>query len=71
MTVDVDKRFYTPTEAAASLGIGMTWVYAELNNGRLSSIKIGRKRLIPSAELDAYAELLIAEARIVPGKARP
>ncbi len=49
----------TPEEAANVLGIGRTFVYELIANGRLESIKLGRRRLIPMEAL----ERLIAELR--------
>jgi excisionase family DNA binding protein len=34
------------TEAAEALGLGRTSIYALINDGRLETIKIGRRRLI-------------------------
>ena len=34
------------TEAAKALGLGRTSIYALINEGRLETIKIGRRRLI-------------------------
>ena len=49
----------TPEEAGAALGIGRTFVYELLATGKLESIKLGRRRLIPREAL----ERLVAEER--------
>lgn len=48
-------------EAARRLGIGRTTCYAEIAAGRLPSVKVGRRRLVPVAALDAYVDLLDSE----------
>ena len=49
----------TPEEAAKRLAIGRTFVYELLASGRLESIKLGRRRLIPAEALES----LVAELR--------
>jgi excisionase family DNA binding protein len=44
-------------EAARIAGVGRTTLYAELQAGRLPSVKIGRRRLIPA---DALAKVAAA-----------
>ena len=41
-------------EAAAALGIKRTLVFAELARGRLRSVKVGRRRLVPSSSIADY-----------------
>lgn len=43
-------------EAANALGIGRTAAYRELQAGRLRSVKIGRRRLVPSSAIAEYSE---------------
>jgi len=52
---------YPVDEAAALLGIGRTNVYYLMNDGKLGSVRIGSRRLIPRAALLAFVEGL-AEA---------
>jgi len=47
-------RLLSVDEAARHLGIGRSAVYAELAAGRLRSLKIGRRRLVPSAAIAEY-----------------
>ena len=49
-------------EAAACLSVGRTTVWALLERGELRSVKIGARRLIPRAELEAYVDRLMAAA---------
>jgi excisionase family DNA binding protein len=41
-------------EAAATLGLGRTFVYAEMQAGRLASLKAGRRRLFSAAAIASY-----------------
>ena len=48
----------TPEEAAETLGIGVRFFYSLLASGRIESLKLGRRRLIPTEALDRFvAEL--------------
>lgn len=49
-------RLYSVGEAAERLGIGRTLAYAEITAGRLASIKIGRRRVVPAGAIAAYVE---------------
>lgn len=44
----------SPRKAAAYLDVGHDAIYALLNQGRLRSVKLGRRRLIPVAELQRF-----------------
>ena len=43
-------------DAARLLNVGRSTVYALIRSGRLRSIKIGRRRLVPRASLDALID---------------
>ena len=45
---------YPIPEAAEILGIGRTTLYAEIGAGRLSTITIGRRRLVTREALEDY-----------------
>jgi len=47
-------RLLSIDEAAALLGLGRTATYGELQAGRLRSVKVGRRRLVPAAAISAY-----------------
>jgi excisionase family DNA binding protein len=47
-------RLLSVAEAAALLGIGRSATYGELQTGRLRSIRVGRRRLIPAASIASY-----------------
>ena len=40
--------------AAAALSLGRSLIYGEIQAGRLRSIKVGRRRLIPAAAIAEY-----------------
>ena len=47
------ERLLSVDEAAARLGVGRSMVYGELAAGRLRSVKIGRRRLVPTSAVTA------------------
>ncbi len=47
-------RLLSIDEAAAMLRLGRSLVYSEIAAGRLHTIKVGRRRLIPAASIAAY-----------------
>jgi excisionase family DNA binding protein len=52
-------RLLSVDEAAAQLGIGRSRLYDEIAAARVRSVKVGRRRLVPSGAIAEY----IAEAR--------
>jgi excisionase family DNA binding protein len=52
-------RLLSVNEAGTMLGIGRSSVYGEVQAGRLRSVKVGRRRLIPAA---AIAEFITERA---------
>jgi excisionase family DNA binding protein len=61
------ERLYDLPTAAATIGIGRTRLYAELDSGRLRSVKVGRRRLVPAS---AIAELLSPGTKRTPAQAK-
>lgn len=57
-----ERVLYRPEEAATALGIGRSLVYEEIRLGRLQTVRIGRRRLIPPEYIAQYVELLKREA---------
>lgn len=49
------ERLLSVDEAAAALGIGRTRLYAEMDAGRVRSVRAGRRRLIPTSAVAEYA----------------
>lgn len=46
---------YGIKDAAKRLGLGRSTIYNLMDDGTLDSVKIGNRRLIPSASIDALA----------------
>lgn len=46
-----DLKLHSVDEAIEILGIGRTKIYEEIKSGHLSSLKYGRRRLIPRSVL--------------------
>ena len=53
---EVEPVLLSVEEAARCLGVGRTQVFVLLRQGALKSVRIGRRRLIPRSELDAYVQ---------------
>lgn len=47
-------RLLSVDEAATMLGVGRSVLYGEIQTGRLRSVKVGRRRLIPSTGVASY-----------------
>ncbi|WP_055527721.1 helix-turn-helix domain-containing protein [Streptomyces graminilatus] len=58
-----DQILYKPEEAAIVLRIGRSMVYEEIRLGRLQTVRIGRRRLVPPEYIAQYVELLKREAQ--------
>ncbi len=54
----VPDRLLSIDEAADALGIGRSRLYEEVSAGRLRSLKVGRRRLVPASAITAYIESL-------------
>ena len=52
--VTVTPVAYNVNEAAQSLRISRDKIYELIRSGRLRTVKVGRRRLVPVAALDAY-----------------
>jgi excisionase family DNA binding protein len=48
-------RLLSIEQAAEALGIGRTALYSEIGAGRIRTIKVGRRRLIPSSAISEVA----------------
>lgn len=58
------KLLLSITDAAESLSLGRTAVYELLNAGELTSVHVGRRRLIPAEAVELYARRLIDSQRV-------
>lgn len=56
------KLLYDVSEAVEATNLSRSFLFEELGAGRLESLKVGRRRLIPAAALEAYVERLRAES---------
>lgn len=56
------KPRYSVTDLMALLSIGRSNLYVALNTGKLESYKIGKRRFAAPEAVDAYVELVRAEA---------
>ena len=52
----VEPIAVSPAEAARLAGIGRTTIYAAITSGELSSLKLGKRRLIVVASLRAWLQ---------------
>lgn len=55
------KLAYSTDEATETLSIGRTALFELLRRNEITSVKIGRRRVIPAASLKAYLDRLITE----------
>ncbi|WP_440580022.1 helix-turn-helix domain-containing protein [Streptomyces sp. PT19] len=62
LTDPAERLLYRPEEAAAKLSIGRSLIYEEIRLGRLQTVRIGRRRLVPPEYIARYVELLKREA---------
>jgi excisionase family DNA binding protein len=47
-------RLLSIVAAADALGIGRSMLYEEINRGRIRTVKVGRRRLVPSTAVRDY-----------------
>ncbi len=48
----LERRGYSPAEAARIVGCGRTKVYDLIKEGRIRPVKIGTRTIIPKSEID-------------------
>ncbi len=53
-----EKMLLTVPEAAERLGVGRSFLYNVIQRGELVTVKLGRARRVPVAELNHYVERL-------------
>lgn len=49
-------RLLSIPDAADALGIGRSMLYGEISAGRIRTLKVGRRRLVPSTAVREYIE---------------
>jgi len=57
---DGAKLAYSIDDAMMALSIGRTALFDLLRRNEITSVKIGRRRLIPATSLHAYLDRLVA-----------
>jgi excisionase family DNA binding protein len=55
-----DQLLIPVPQACAMLGVGRTTLYALIAEGRLPSVQLGRRRLVPREALERFASSLSA-----------
>ena len=60
--IDDKRLLLSLAEAAETLGIGRTRLLAEVKEGRLGTVRVGRRRMVMPQELEAYVGRLAAAA---------
>lgn len=59
--IEIEGRLaYRPMEAARALALGRTKLFQLLDEGAIKSVLVGRVRLIPVAELEAFLQRQMA-----------
>lgn len=58
----MDQLLLPVADAGRLLGIGRTKTYELIDSGDLRTVTIGRRRLVPAAELESFVE------RLMPGR---
>ncbi len=52
----VSRLTYRPEDASSLLGVGRAGVYGLIRSGRLRSIRIGRKIIIPASAISEFLD---------------
>lgn len=59
---DLPDRLLSVDEAAAALSVGRSRLYGEIASGRLRSLSVGRRRLVPASAVRAFIDKADARA---------
>lgn len=59
---DMSRKFYTTNETAEILGVSRLWIYEAIKAGRIPSVKLGKRHLIPAKYLRSLEERAYAGA---------
>lgn len=60
--IEVEKLLLSPEEAAEVLGVARSTIYDLMRMRLLTSIKIGRRRLVPAAACRELVDRMVSEA---------
>jgi excisionase family DNA binding protein len=55
---DAPEHLMAVESAAQALGISRSLAFQEIRSGRLTSCKVGRRRLVPASAITAYIDRL-------------
>jgi len=58
----MEPLLYSIAEIPALTRLGRSIIYREIAEGRLETVKVGRRRLVPRAALEDYVESLRGSA---------
>lgn len=58
----VQPRLYRIEVAAELCGVGRSTAFEEIRLGRLRTVRVGRRRLVPLQYIDDYVALLMRES---------
>ncbi|MEX2556343.1 MAG: helix-turn-helix domain-containing protein [Actinomycetota bacterium] len=58
----MEQQLLSVPDAAAALGVGRTTVFAMIAAGKIPSVTLGRRRLVPATAIRELAERLVREA---------
>jgi excisionase family DNA binding protein len=57
----MSQELLSVEESTKRLGLGRTRLYQEIGSGRLASVRVGRRRLIPEDAIEEFINLLVVE----------
>ena len=60
----IERLAYSPGELAKALGISKTYAYSLVRDGRIRSIRVGSRWLIPVREVEAFLRSKGAEEEV-------
>ena len=53
---------YSVHDACAALGMGRTWLYEQIKSGRIRTVKLGTRTMVPVRELERFVNDVMQEA---------
>ncbi|MDN6706755.1 helix-turn-helix domain-containing protein [Corynebacterium glyciniphilum] len=59
-------KLYPITAVMETIGLGRTTVFTLIREGKLRSVKVGRRRMVPAAALDEFIAALEEEQSDTP-----
>ncbi|MFI9101667.1 excisionase family DNA-binding protein [Streptomyces fildesensis] len=65
-SLTVARRLHSVEVAADVIGVARSTAYEEIRLRRLRTVRVGRRRLVPTEYIDEYVELLKREAEEEP-----